>query len=101
MGQPVARQGDNVSADRGSFPVPFIDNLSPNVFANGLPVATVDSKAAPHWFIPLAVVHEVTQPTVVVGSPTVFANGKPMARISSVCHCSAIVIEGSPNVFCA
>jgi uncharacterized Zn-binding protein involved in type VI secretion len=109
MGQPAAKQGDQVTATDihivlvpappgppvpTPLPHPFlgiIDNaLSSNVNIMGLPAATVTSIAdniPPHLPTPpgTAFVKPPTnKATIIVGSPTVFINNKPAARNGDV-----------------
>jgi uncharacterized Zn-binding protein involved in type VI secretion len=70
---------------------------SPNVFANGKPVATRGSISTPH----LLPGRRCSPHTAVVssGSSSVFVNGKPAARVGdSLARCTFIA-TGSSNVF--
>ncbi|MEX2262653.1 MAG: PAAR domain-containing protein [Bryobacteraceae bacterium] len=104
MGQPIARQGDQVVAvdthivlvptPGGPVPTPLphpfsgqLNNaLSTTVKANGKPVATVDSIAQnqpPHLPTPPGTSFQkppANQGTVMLGSATVKIGGKPAAR---------------------
>jgi uncharacterized Zn-binding protein involved in type VI secretion len=103
MGQPAAKQGDQVTATdihiilipaAAGAPVPtpvphpftgvLSQSLSTDVFIEGRAAATVNSVAVntpPH--IPLGGPFQKppsNQGTIIMGSPTVFINGKPAAR---------------------
>ncbi len=100
MGQPAAKQGDQITAldmhliqppgptSPVLVPHPFrgiIDNnLSPSVKIQGMPAATVSSTATntpPHIPIGGTFVNPPTnQGTIMQGSATVNINGKPAAR---------------------
>jgi uncharacterized Zn-binding protein involved in type VI secretion len=104
MGQPVARQGDSVTATDTHIllmpspggpvptptPLPFAGTLtgglSTDVLANGMPVAVQGSTATnvpPHLPIPPGTFSKppANQGQVVAGSVMVLANGKPLARL--------------------
>jgi uncharacterized Zn-binding protein involved in type VI secretion len=102
-GLPAAKMGDKVVAvdthivmvpsTTGEVPTPMpfpfngtlANNLSPSVFIEGKPAATVGSVAIntpphivpppPHFLVPPR-----NQGTIIMGSFTVFINGKPAAR---------------------
>jgi len=102
MGQPAAKQGDQVTATDTHIimvpspggpvptpmPLPFVGmingGLSTDVFVLGAPAATVDSIAMnmpPH--IPAGGPFQKppsNQGKIIMGSPTVQINGKPAAR---------------------
>jgi uncharacterized Zn-binding protein involved in type VI secretion len=80
MTQPVARIGDAVS--HGGQ----VTSGSPNVEANGKPVARVGDKA-------LCTVHGTV--TIVDGNDHWPVNGKPVARVGSKCSCGAVITAGS------
>ena len=105
MGQPAARQGDQVvgtdihmvavPAPPGppvptplphQFAGPLLQSLSTDVLIDGLPAATIGSVAMnqpPHFPTPPGVsfvVPPTNQGTVLNGSTTVFIDGKPAAR---------------------
>jgi uncharacterized Zn-binding protein involved in type VI secretion len=101
MGQPAAKQGDQISGIDthivmvpGSSPVPLphpfagIINggLSSDVKIMGMPAATVDSTAdntPPHIATPPGTTFQkppANKATIKVGSPTVMINGKMAAR---------------------
>src|SRR5689334_5455998 len=105
MGQPAAKQGDQVTAldihivlvpappgppIPTPLPHPFQGivngNLSPNVNVMGMPAATVSSTAdntPPHLPTPPGtafVIPPTNMAIIQVGSPTVRINGKPAAR---------------------
>jgi uncharacterized Zn-binding protein involved in type VI secretion len=109
MGQPAAKQGDQVVATDihivlvpappgppvpTPLPHPFtgiIDgNLSSNVNIMGMPAATVTSTAddtPPHLPTPPGtafVKPPSNKATIILGSPTVFINNKPAARNGDV-----------------
>ena len=109
MGQPAAKQGDQVVATDihivlvpappgppvpTPLPHPFtgiIDgNLSSNVNIMGMPAATVTSTAEdtpPHLPTPPGtafVKPPSNKATIILGSPTVFINNKPAARNGDV-----------------
>lgn len=104
MGQPVARQTDTVAgtdvhvllvpSPGGPVPTPtplpfsgkIMSNTSPNVYVNGLPVATIGSVAQnlpPHLPPPSTSFSVPPTNTGVVlrGSVTVLVNGKGIARV--------------------
>lgn len=66
---------------------------SPNVLVNNKPLALAE--------LPLSVgcTRHSPPPQIAQGSETVSANGKPVARKGDKTECSAIIAEGSPNVF--
>jgi uncharacterized Zn-binding protein involved in type VI secretion len=104
MGQPAAKQGDQVTAvdthivmvpspsgpTPSPLPHPFsgmLDgNLSTNVMIMGRPAATQGSTATnqpPHIPTPPGTAFQIpptNQATIMMGSPTVKINGKPAAR---------------------
>jgi uncharacterized Zn-binding protein involved in type VI secretion len=105
MGQPLAKQGDTITAVDTHMvlvpappgpPVPtplphpfngiISGNVSANVFVGGIPVATVGSTATntpPHFPTPPGtsfVVPPTNQATIMIGSATVKINGKMAAR---------------------
>ncbi|NES22099.1 MAG: hypothetical protein F6K41_25040 [Symploca sp. SIO3E6] len=103
MGQPAAKQGDQITAVDthivmvpGTPPVPtplphpfsgvINGNLSSNVNIMGMPAATVDSTAdntPPHIPTPPGTTFQnppANKGTVKIGSPTVKINGKQAAR---------------------
>jgi len=104
MGQPAAKQNDQVTAvdmhivivptAGGPVPTPLphpfsgiIDgSLSANVFVMGLPAATQGSTATntpPHLPMPPGTAFQIppaNRGTILVGSATVLINGKPAAR---------------------
>jgi uncharacterized Zn-binding protein involved in type VI secretion len=104
MGQPAAKQGDQITATDmhivmvpsagGPVPTPLphpfagvIDgNLSTNVMIMGMPAATVGSTATntpPHIPTPPGTSFQIpptSRGTIMVGSSTVMINGKPAAR---------------------
>jgi uncharacterized Zn-binding protein involved in type VI secretion len=100
MGQPAAKQGDQITAVDQHFiqppppatpvlvPHPFtgiIDNaLSTDVNIQNMPAATVNSTATntpPHIPIGGTFVKPPTNPArIIMGSSTVFINGQPAAR---------------------
>ncbi len=104
MGQPAAKQGDQITAidmhivmvpsAGGPVPTPLphpfagiIDgNLSPTVKITGMPAATVGSTATntpPHLPTPPGTTFQIpptNRGTVMLGSTTVMINGKPAAR---------------------
>ncbi len=104
MGQPAAKQNDQVTATDmhivlvpspgGPVPTPLphpfiglIDgNLSADVKIGGLPAATVGSTASntpPHLPTPPGTAFQIpptNRGTIMVGSATVIINGKPAAR---------------------
>ncbi len=104
MGQPAAKQNDQVTATDmhivlvpspgGPVPTPLphpfiglIDgNLSADVKIGGLPAATVGSTASntpPHLPTPPGTAFQIpptNRGTIMVGSATVMINGKPAAR---------------------
>jgi uncharacterized Zn-binding protein involved in type VI secretion len=109
MGQPAAKQGDQVIATDihivlvpappgppvpTPLPHPFTgiidDALSSNVNIMGMPAATVTSVAddtPPHLPTPPGtafVVPPSNKATIIQGSPTVFINNKPAARNGDV-----------------
>ncbi|MCI0398144.1 MAG: PAAR domain-containing protein [Chloroflexi bacterium] len=111
MGQPAAKQGDQVTAvdthiimipsPGGPVPTPLphpfngmIDgNLSTNVKIEGRPAATVGSTASntpPH--IPQGGPFQIpptNQGVIMAGSSTVMINGKPAARTGDQCQTCA------------
>lgn len=132
MSQPVARQGDPVMgtdthlvlvpSPGGPVPTPtplpfsgkLMSGLSPDVFVDGLPVATVGSVAQnlpPH--LPPPGTSFSRPPTntgqVMVGSTTVLVNGKQLARVGDqVMTCNdpvdapvSAITAGSTDVFAA
>lgn len=79
----VARVGD--ATDHGGT----IVSGSPDVNANGIPVARVgDSHVCP--------IHGTN--SITSGSPDVNANGIPVARIGDSTECGATIVTGSGNV---
>ena len=104
MGQPAAKQGDQVTAvdmhivmvpsPGGPVPTPLphpfngmIDgNLSTDVMIGGMPAATVGSTASntpPHIPTPPGTSFQIpptNKANITMGSTTVFINGKPAAR---------------------
>ncbi|MGF7432119.1 PAAR domain-containing protein [Pasteurella bettyae] len=66
---------------------------SPNVLVNNKPLAIAD--------LPLSVgcTRHSPPPKIAQGSETVFANNKAVARKGDKTECSAIIAEGSQNVF--
>jgi uncharacterized Zn-binding protein involved in type VI secretion len=105
MGQPAAKQGDQVSAIDihivmvpappgppvpTPLPHPFMgildSSLSPNVKIMGMPAATVGSMATnqpPHLPTPPGTVFQIpplNKGTIIMGSMTVKINGKPAAK---------------------
>ncbi len=104
MGQPAAKQGDQITAvdmhivmvpsPGGPVPTPLphpfmglIDNgLSTNVKIMGMPAATVGSTASnqpPHLPTPPGTAFQIpptNQGTIIMGSNTVLINKKPAAR---------------------
>lgn len=66
---------------------------SPNVLVNNKPLAIAD--------LPLSVgcTRHSPPPKIAQGSETVSANSKQVARKGDKTECSAIIAEGSPNVF--
>jgi uncharacterized Zn-binding protein involved in type VI secretion len=104
MGQPAAKQGDQVTATDihivmvpspgGPVPTPaphvfagiLNGGLSPNVNVMGLPAAVAGSTATntpPHLPTPPGVSFQIppkNQATILLGSPTVMVNGQMMAR---------------------
>lgn len=102
MGQPIAKRGDSVTAQDthiimvpgpgGPVPTPLPHpfrgilnvDLSPTVFVNGSPIATLGSVAnntPPH--VPQGGTFQrppSNRATIRTGSPTVFANGRAVAR---------------------
>jgi uncharacterized Zn-binding protein involved in type VI secretion len=109
MGKPAAKLGDCITATDTHIvlvpngfgvtptPLPHLFNgvidqsISPNVFINGSPAATVGSVAhnlPPHLPTPPGVMFQIL-PTnlgqVIVGSTNVFINAKPAARAGDVC----------------
>lgn len=119
MGQPAAKQGDQITAvdthivmvpsPGGPVPTPLphpfmgiIDgNLSPTVKIMGLPAATVGSTATntpPHIPTPPGTTFQVpptNRGTILRGSATVMINGKPAARASDQAQTCA---EPVPNM---
>jgi len=118
MGQPAAKQGDQITAvdmhivmvpsPGGPVPTPLphpfmgiIDgNLSTNVMIMGMPAATVGSTATntPHTPTPPGTVFLVpptNRGTIVMGSGTVMINGKPAARMGDQAQTCA---EPVPNM---
>lgn len=105
MGQPAAKQGDQITAvdmhivlvpsPGGPVPTPLphpfmgiIDgNLSTNVKIGGMPAATVTSTATntpPHIPTPPGTAFQVppqNRGTIMMGSTTVMINNKPAARM--------------------
>lgn len=91
----VARIGDPMG--RGDT----VKSGSPNVYANGLPVARLTDGTTGHGCWPATILAE--------GSGTVFVNGLPVSRVgdSNVAHTCPDIPEthsepitgGSPNVF--
>lgn len=90
----VARIGDSMG--RGDV----VRAGSPNVYANGIPVARLTDATTGHGCWPATI--------LATGSGTVFANGIPISRIgdSNVAHTcpdipethSEAIVSGSPNV---
>ena len=104
MGQPAAKQGDQVTATDihivmvpspgGPVPAPvphvfagILDgSLSSNVHVMGMPAATMGSTASntpPHLPTPPGVSFQIppkNRAHIMMGSPTVLVNGKMMAR---------------------
>lgn len=104
MGQPAAKQGDQITAvdihivmvpsPGGPVPTPLphpftgiIDgNLSTDVKIMGMPAAKVGSTATntpPHLPTPPGTAFQIpptNRGTIMMGSPTVFINGQPAAR---------------------
>lgn len=119
MGQPAAKQGDQVTAidmhivmvpsPGGPVPTPLphpfmgmLDgNLSPNVKIMGMPAATVGSTATntpPHIPTPPGTTFQVpptNQGTIIRGSATVMINNKPAARAGDTAQTCA---EPAPNM---
>ena len=126
MGQPAARQNDQVtgvdthlcvppSGPPVPTPLPFTSllasALSTDVFINGLPAATQDSisnHTPPHIPPPPTTFSKppTNQGRVLVGSQTVLVNGKPLARVGdAVMTCNdpvdapvGTIASGSPDV---
>lgn len=119
MGQPAAKQGDQVTAvdthivmvpSPGGPPVPtplphpftgiLNGNLSPTVKISGLPAATVGSTAAntpPHIPTPPGTTFQIpptNQATITQGSSTVKINGRPAARAGDMAQTCA---DPAPN----
>jgi uncharacterized Zn-binding protein involved in type VI secretion len=120
MGQPAAKQGDQIIATDthivivpGLPPVPtplphpftgiINGNLSSNVNIMGLPAATVDSTAdntPPHIPTPPGTTFQkppANKATITLGSPTVKINGKMAARhgdIATTCNDPADLPSG-------
>jgi uncharacterized Zn-binding protein involved in type VI secretion len=65
---------------------------SPNVFANGKPVARVDDNVESHGLSPHS------EPIMATGSPNVFTNDKATCRQGDNASCGC-VSTGSSNVF--
>lgn len=106
MGQPAAKQGDQITATDTHIilvpspggpvptptPLPFVGSIvggvSSNVLILGMPAATVDSTAmnvSPH--IPAGGPFQkppTNQGKIIMGSPTVLINGKQAARNGDV-----------------
>ncbi|GAA0944912.1 PAAR domain-containing protein [Virgisporangium aurantiacum] len=126
MGQPAARQNDQVTGTDTHLcvppsgppvptPLPFVSllqqALSGDVFINGLPAATQDSisKHTPPHIPPPPMTFSkppTNQGKVLVGSQTVLVNNKPLARVGdAVMTCNdpvdapvGTIASGSPNV---
>jgi len=118
MGQPAAKQGDQVTATDQhliqppapgppvSTPMPFAGiingGLSPSVNIMGMPAATVNSTAVnqpPH--VPVGgtfVKPPSNQATIISGSATVMINGNPAARngdTATTCNDPADLPDGT------
>ena len=113
MGQPAAKQGDQITAvdmhivmvpsPGGPVPTPLphpfagiIDgNLSPTVKIAGVPAATVGSTATntpPHLPTPPGTVFQIpptNQATIMRGSSTVFIGSRPAARAGDMAQSCA------------
>lgn len=126
MGQPAARQNDQVTGTDTHLcvppsgppvptPLPFVSllkvALSTDVFINGLPAATQDSishHTPPHIPPPSMTFSKppTNQGRVIVGSQTVLVNNKPLARVGdAVMTCNdpvdapvGTIASGSPDV---
>lgn len=126
MGQPAARQNDQVTGTDTHLcvppagppvptPLPFVSllatALSTDVFINGLPAATQDSisnHTPPHIPPPPTTFSKppTNQGRVLVGSQTVLVNNKPLARVGdAVMTCNdpvdapvGTIASGSPDV---
>ena len=118
MGQPAAKQGDQVTAidihivmvpsPGGPVPTPLphpfagiIDgSLSTDVKVMGMPAATVGSTASntpPHLPTPPGTTFQIppqNSGTIMMGSMTVFINGKPAARNGDMAQTCA---DPAPN----
>lgn len=119
MGQPAAKQGDQITAvdthivmvpsPGGPTPTPLphpfvgiIDgNLSPNVRITGLPAATLGSTATntpPHMPTPPGTSFQIpptNKGTIIGGSSRVMINGKPAARAGDQAQTCA---DPAPNM---
>ena len=119
MGQPAAKQGDQITAvdmhivmvpsPGGPVPTPLphpfmgiIDgSLSTNVKIMSMPAATVGSTATntpPHFPTPPGTLFQVpptNRGTIMIGSGTVMVNGKPAARMGDQAQTCA---EPVPNM---
>lgn len=88
----ISRKGDMTSG-HGCFPPQTIEAGSPNVNANGRPVARDGDAVSKHTCV--ASSHGST---VKASGGTVFVNGKTPATVGCDVACGSIVITGSSNV---
>ncbi len=119
MGQPAAKQGDQITAvdmhivmvpsPGGPVPTPLphpfagmIDgNLSPTVKIMGMPAATVGSTATnmpPHIPTPPGTMFQIpptNRATIMRGSTTVFIGGQPAARAGDMAQTCADPVPNS------
>jgi len=119
MGQPAAKQGDQITAidmhivmvpsPGGPVPTPLphpfagmIDgNLSPTVKIMGMPAATVSSTATnipPHIPTPPGTTFQIpptNRATIMRGSSTVFIGGQPAARAGDMAQTCADPVPNS------
>ena len=91
----IARQNDMQTGHDNCAPVPWISNLSPNVFINGKAAALKDTKSQNHGCR-----NHSSHPAVIMKvSSTVFANNRGIAIKNSECSDKDKVNQTSNDVF--
>lgn len=85
MGQPAARQTDDIAHKKATGP---ILNGSPNVMIGNLAAARLGDK----------VQHNTATEAITEGEPSVLINSKPAARMGDKVSCHGIIVGGSMTV---
>ncbi len=89
---PYVSRLTDIDTGHGCYPPRPIITASPNVTANGLPMAHVGSVMKPHSCL------FTHSGSVSVGSSTVSVNGHPVARIGDAISCGGVIETGGYSV---